>query len=97
MQNITPEFVDVDVQVRTKGEYNSQWDTWTSLGCSDLKKEIWSTPDKSYFGCEVKDYSMVFSSQERQAQVRVVITNYDDESLVFTANGPTWTIVRTIG
>ena len=97
VENITPEFVDVDVQVRTKSEYSSQWDTWVSLGCSDLKKEIWSTPAQSFFGCEVKDYTFWFSSQERQAQVRVVITNYDDESLVYTASGPSWTIIRTIG
>lgn len=97
VQNITPEFVDVDVQVRTKGEYSSQWDPWISLGCSDLAKEIWSTPDTSYFGCEVKDHSFAFNAQERQAQVRVVITSYDDESIVYTATGPTWTIMRTIG
>ncbi len=97
VQNITPEFVDVDVQVRVKGDYSGQWDTWISLGCSDLVKEIWSTPEKSYFGCEVKDQIFNTSSQPRQAEVRVVITNYDDESLIYIASGPTWSIMQTIG
>jgi hypothetical protein len=97
VSNITPEFVDVDVQVRTKSEYDSQWTTWASLGCSDLTKEVWSTPQKSYFQCSVQNHIFKASSQERQAEVRVVITNYDDESLVWTSNGPSWTITRSIG
>jgi hypothetical protein len=92
---ITPEFVDVDVQVRYST--TGAWSSWASLGCSDLAPEIWSTAEHPSFTCQVNNHIWGWSTSGRQAQVRAVITNYDDESLVYTTNTVSWSVFPDIG
>ena len=95
VSNISPEFVDVDVQVRS--HTIGAWSSWTSLGCSDLVKDVWWTANDPYFTCQVANHTWGWSTSGRDAQVRVVITNYDDESLVFTSPTISWYISPDIG
>ncbi len=92
---ISPEFVDVDVQVRsrTTGSYSS----WISLGCSDLQPSVWWTANDPFFTCQVASHTWGWSTAGRDAQVRVVITNYDDESLVYTSPTVSWHVQADIG
>ncbi len=95
VSNISPEFVDVDVQVRsrTSGSYSG----WISLGCSDLQHDVWWTAADPYFTCQVANHTWGWSTTGRDAQVRVVITNYDDEALVYTSPSISWSIQADIG
>lgn len=95
VSNIAPEFVDVDVQVRSRT--SGTWSSWTSLGCSDLVHDVWWTADDPYFTCQVASHTWGWSSSGREAQVRVVITNYDDESLVYTSPSVSWNVQVDIG
>ena len=95
VSTITPEFVDVDVQVRSRT--SGSWSSWVSLGCSDLVHDIWWTPDNPTYGCQVASHTWGWSTSGRDAQVRVVITNYDDESLVYTSPSVSWHVQVDIG
>lgn len=92
---IRPEFVDVDVQVRYRT--TGAWSSWASLGCGDLATELWSDPANPSYMCQKTDHVWGWSTNGREAQVRAVITNYDDESLVYTTNVITWTVPPDIG
>ena len=65
--------------------------------CGDLATEIWSNPDNPSFTCQVSNHIWGQSTAGRQAQVRAVITNYDDESLVWTTNVISWSIQADVG
>jgi hypothetical protein len=93
--SITPEFVDVDVQVRSRT--SGSWSSWSSLGCSDLVPDVGSTVQNPYFRCQVASHTWGWSTAGREAQVRVVITSFDDASLVYTSGSSTWTILPDIG
>jgi hypothetical protein len=95
VSNIAPEFVDVDVQVRSRTI--GAWTSWSSLGCSDLVRDVWWTAENPYFTCQVSGHTWGWSTYGRDAQVRVVITNYDDESLVYTSPSLSWYIQPDIG